>query len=134
MRAACVTMLTEYAADVGIKLNVYRSRQKEIRPPNAFVDDMGETSDNSTNLPRYTPVAEIVVVHGIYDYGETVDQRDAFVDGFRPWVQARVHAGGANRLIALAAMDDLPDWEASWLDDGRVYYATRIRLEGYGLS
>jgi hypothetical protein len=133
MRAAAVTLLTDYGQDAGIKLAVYRSRPVSINPPHAFVDVVGETLDHSTNITRRTPLAEVVVVHGIFNHGESADQRDAFVDGFIEWAESRYHAAGSNRLIAVASIDDQPDWQPEWSDtDTRIYYATRIRLEGYG--
>ena len=134
MRAAAVTLLTDYGSDASIKLSVYRSRPVSINPPHAFVDTVGETLDHSTNLTRRTPVAEVIVVHGIYNHGESADQRDAFMDGFVEWAETRFHAAGANTLIAVAAIADLPDWQPDWSDtETRIFYSTRITLEGYGL-
>lgn len=134
MRAACVTLLEDYGSDASIKLSVYRSRPHSINPPHAFVDDVGETLDHSTNLTRRTPTAQVIVVHGTYNYGESADQRDAFMDGFLVWVEARFHAAGANTLIAVTDYNDLPDWSPDWSDtETRTFYATRISLEGYGL-
>ncbi len=134
MRAAAVTLLTEYGADANIKLSVYRSRPVLINPPHAWVDKVSVVIDNTTALSRQRPVAEVVVVHGIFNYGESVDQRDAFMDGFLSWVTARVHAAGPNSTIGVTDMDDDPDYQADWSDtETRTFYATRIQLEGYGL-
>jgi hypothetical protein len=134
MRLAAVTLLDDFADSAGVKLSTYRSRPAKINPPQAFVDTIGEVLDHSTNITQRTPVAEVVVVHGIYDYGESADQRDAFVDGFIDWAERRFHAAGPNSLIAVRDVTDLPDWTPEWSDtDARVFYATRISLEGYGL-
>lgn len=133
-RAAAVDLLTDFAADVGLGLQVYRARPRSIHPPTAFVDGMSEVIDypGIAQRQRRTRV-EVLVLHGLFDQGDTVDQRDAFVDGFLDWVTDNVHAAGADSLLALTGVDDDPTYVPEWLDlaIGKTYYATRLVLEGY---
>ena len=134
MRAAAVSLLKDYADSASLGLQVYRARPLNIFPPCAFVDGMAETltSLNAVNRQRVPRVA-VVVLHGIFDHGDTVDQRDRFVDGFLDWVVDRYHEAGANTLIAPTEIEDIPAFVNDWMppDQQRVYYATRITLEGY---
>lgn len=134
IRAAAVELLTDFASDEGLKLQVYRARPRTIYPPTAFVDSMAERiAYSNTVLRQRTPVATVVVVHGLYDSGEAVDQRDAFVDAFLDWVTDRYHAAGASTLIALTEVNDIPTWVPDWLppENQKTYYATELTLEGY---
>ena len=135
MRAAAVTLLTDYKNDAGVRLQVYRGRPASIHPPTAFVDELSE-SITYTALHQRIPTASVVVLHGIFDHGDTVDQRDAFVDGFVDWVLDRYHAAGANTLIAVTDVNDDPAFVPEWLppDQQKTYYATRITLEGLALN
>jgi hypothetical protein len=58
------------------------------------------------------------------------------VDGFIDWVLARYHAAGANTLIAVTDVDDIPDYVPEWIapEKQRTYYASRISLEGLALT
>lgn len=141
MRAGAVTLLTEYGADAHIRAwSVYRARPVTINAPQAFVNGIDETvaggGDSSVRAQR-TPAVEVIVVHGINSpagYGEAADQLDAFLDGFIAWMETRIHAAGANRLIYITGYQDLLDWSPEWSDtETRTFYATRISLEGYGL-
>lgn len=133
MRAAAVTLLTDYAADADIKLQVYPGRPRTLYPPTAFVDRISErlVSTGPTMRQRF-PRVIVTVVHGVFDTAEAVAQRDAFVDGFLDWVRTRFHAAGATTLTDSVAVDDVPAWQPDWLpfDDHR-YYASEITLEGY---
>ncbi len=135
MRAASVELLKDYASDASVKLQVYPGRPRTIMPPTGFVDGIRETLDHTTMLTKRSPVADIILVHGIYDTMEAADQKDAFMDGFIDWVEARFHAAGANTLVAIAETEDLPNFIPEWVapDKQLVYYATRITLEGYAL-
>lgn len=138
MRAAAVSLLTDYGAAAGIKLTVYRARPASIFPPHAFVDSLSDRVEYvGPSLMQRTPTIDVVVVHGPFDSGEAADQRDAFVDGFVAWAATRFHEGGANTLVGITAIDDLPNFTADWTQQGqpiRPYYATRITLEGYAES
>ena len=137
-RAACVDLLTDFAADEGIKLQVYPGRPKSLFPPSAFVDRITETLEwSGTGWPQRTVRAEVVVVHGVFDSKEAVDQKDAFVDGFVYWVADNVHAAGANTTIGLVSVEDEPAWQPDWRPANTtngpdpIYYATRLTLEGF---
>lgn len=132
-RAAVVTLLEAYATAASLKLAVYRARPASIHLPHAFIDRMSGTfSDVGIVLQQTTPQAEVVVVHGLFDSGDAVDQRDAFVDGFVAYVATQYHAAGANTLITVASVEDEPDYTADWiLTESRRFYATRITLEGF---
>lgn len=136
VRAACVTLLDGYATANSIKLQTYRARPRSITPPSAFVDRIRETTEYvGVTLFQRRPIAEIVVVHRIYDGGEAADQADAFVDGFLAYVANNVHEGGANTTIAITGYEDEPNYVADWIaPDNRTvnqYYATRFELEGF---
>jgi hypothetical protein len=133
MRAAAVELLEQYRSDAGIFLQVWPGRVSDIRTPTAFVDAIRETiAYPGMTLVQRTPQVDVVVLHGYFDSKDTVAKRDAFCDGFLAWVIPRFHAAGANTLTAIVSMDDDPDYEATWSQkEPRVYYATRIVLEGY---
>jgi hypothetical protein len=135
MRAAAVTLLEEYAADAMTQLQCYRARPRSIFPPTAFVDALNERIDY-TALHQRRPIAEVIVVHGLFDSGEAADQRDVFVDGFVEWVFDRIHAAHANTSIAVTGLEDLPSYVPDWMrpEEQKTYYATRIELEGLALS
>lgn len=136
-RAAAVQLLKDYAAYADINLSVYPARPRTIMPPHAFVDRIIETFTPLAGLiDQGTPLVEVVVVHGLFDSMDAANQKDAFVDGFLPWVRERYHAAGANSLIRVSATEDLPDWVPDWIapqsgTPPRTYYATQITLEGF---
>ena len=136
MRAAAVTLMSDYASDADIRLQVYPGRPKSINPPTGFVDAIRETLDHTTGLTKRIPTADIVIVHAIFDSKEAADQKDAFMDGFIDWTETRFHAAGANTMLAVADTEDLPNYIPEWMEPARqlVYYATRITLEGYALG
>lgn len=141
-RAACVALLTEYAADqtghtgtANSKLQVYPARPRTIAPPTAFVDLIRETiAYPGPTYRQRNPTAELVLVHGLFDSKEAADQKDAFVDGFADWCLTRYHQSGANTLIALTESEDIPNFVPDWIppDQQRTYYATRLSMEGLG--
>jgi hypothetical protein len=129
-----VTLLEAYANSASLKLQVYRARPRSVTPPTAFVDRMGAVFETiGITLTQTLPTAEVVVLHGLFDSGDAVDQRDAFVDGFAAYVQTQFHAAGANTLIAAVRLEDEPDFTTDWMppEQQRTYYATRITLEGF---
>lgn len=139
MRAAVVDLLTDYATTARIKLQVYPGRPKALYPPTAFPDRITETFEYPGNVSwrQRTARVEVVVVHGVFDSKEAVDQKDAFVDGFLDYVTDNVHAAGANTTIGLIAVEDEPAWVPDWRPANStngpdpIYYATRLTLEGY---
>ena len=134
-RSAAVSLLTAYASDAGTKLNVYRGRPRSIQPPHAWVDSLSEVGNLSGPLMRQrTVTADIIVVHGTFDEGNTVDQRDAFVDGFLDWLLDNPHAAGAQTLAGdTVSVTDEPDFVPTWLapEVQRIYYATHIGVSIY---
>lgn len=139
-RAGAVQLVTDYAADVGVKLQVYPARPRSIAPPTAFVDRITETLTEFTSIFRQrSPVVEVVVIHGLFDSLEAATQKDAFIDGFLDWVADRQHAFGANTLVSAVSTEDLPGYTADWPPLNQVanpptYYATLIRLEGFAAT
>lgn len=138
MRAAAVTLLTGYATSAGIKLQVYPGRPASLFPPSAFIDSISETIDypGATTWRMRSPKVDVVVVWGLFDSMEAVNQKDAFVDGFLDYVTDNVHAAGANTTIGLVSVDDEPAWQPDWYPANLkgavgIYYATRLTLEGY---
>jgi hypothetical protein len=137
VRAAAAALLTAYAASADVRLQVYPARPRSINPPTAFVDGIRESIEYVGVLLRQrSPVAEVIVIHGIYDSMEAASQKDAFVDGFLDWVNANYHAAGANTLLGVTETEDLPNYVPEWLPPDRqlVYYATRITVEGLALG
>lgn len=139
MRAASVKLLTDYAEDAGIKLQVYPGRPATINPPTAFVDRIRERiAYYGPDSRQRTPQADVVVVHGDFDSKEAANNKDAFVDAFLDWVLVRYHAAGNNTLIAVVATEDDPNYVPDWLPakDGRqpMFYATLMQLEGLALD
>ena len=137
MRAAAVTLLTSFAADESIKLQVYPGRPASLFPPTAFVDRITESLEwSGTGWPQRTVSAEVIVVHGVFDTAEAVTQKDAFVDGFIYWIADNFGAAGVNTVLSLSKVDDEPAWQPDWSPANlkgaiAIYYATRLTLEGY---
>ena len=146
MRAAAVDLLDGYNASLALplKLQVYRARPRSLKPPSAFVDTIRETRVyQGIELVQRTAQADVVIVHGprlpeggSFDSGDATDQADAFVDGFVAWVDANVHAIGANTTIGAVSVEDDPTFIPDWVppNEQLSYYATRITLEGYAAS
>lgn len=137
LRAAAATLLSDYAASAGIRLQVYPARPRSVNPPTAFVDGIRESiAYIGPTLRQRQPVADVIVVHGVYDSKEAADQKDAFIDGFLDWVNTRYHAVGAATLVAVTDTADDPNYVPEWLppEQRLVYYATRITVEGLSLS
>lgn len=136
-RAAAVSLLTDCAANANVRLQVYRARPLTLHPPTGFVDQMGDTNTPfpaTSTLYQHEPALEVVLVWGLFDSGEAVDQRDAWVDAFHDWVRARPHEAGANSLIGPRGLVDIPNFVPDWGNQAQQetsYYATRITLEGF---
>jgi hypothetical protein len=133
-REAAVTLLTDYAADAGVGLQVYRARPASVHPPTGFVDKVRESVDYLAAAPYQRNITvDVVVIWGLFDGGTAVDQRDAFVDGFLEWISERVHAAGANTTIGVSGVEDDPSFVNDWMKPElqRTYYATRFSLEGF---
>lgn len=133
VRAAAVTLLTDYASDASVALQVYPARPRSIHPPTAFIDSISESIEYPTSLRQRRPQVTVVVVHALYDGMEAANQKDEFVDGFLDWIDTRFHAAGANTMFAAISTSDIPDWVPDWFppDQRKTYYATEVTLEGY---
>lgn len=133
LRTAAVELVTDYAQSQSLKLQTYRARPRSINPPTAFVDVVREGITSVGHLQQRRPQVDVLIVHGLYDGGEAVDQADAFVDGFVDWVQSNVHAAGATTLVEAVEVEDVPTFVPDWMapELQRTYFATRITLEGY---
>lgn len=136
-RAAAVSWLGGYAAQMGVevKLQVYPGRPRSINPPTAFVDAMRETDlITGVSYPLRTVQADMIVLHGLFDSKEAVDQADAFVDGLIDYARTRYHEASGNSVVGIVSVDDDPTYVPDWLppEQQRTYFATRIVLEGFG--
>jgi hypothetical protein len=132
-RNAAVTLLTTFAADVGLKLQVYPGRPRSINPPTAFVDSIRETYQYSNVTWRLRqPTLDIIILWGLFDSKEAVDQADQFADAFLDWVTDRFHAAGANTIVGITEIVDDPTYVPDWQPpaEQRTYFATRVSLEG----
>lgn len=140
VRAACVDLLTGYAASVSpaVKLQVYPGRPRSVVPPCAFVDRVTENvAYRGPSMMARNPTAEIVLLHGLFDSKEAVDQADDFVDGFLDYLATRVHQAGANTTIGATSVEDDPTYVDDWVspkEAQRTYFSTRISLEGFALD
>lgn len=136
-RQAAVDMLTAYAGFAELKLQIYPGRPRTLYPPTAFVDRIAETFTPFTEHHfQRVPQVHVIVVHGLFDSKDAVDQKDAFVDGFVDWVYENAHAAGANTLVHVAEANDLPDYVPEWVPpaEQRTYYATDLTLEGFATN
>lgn len=131
-----MTLLTEYAADAGLRLQVYPARPRSINPPCAFIDTIREEREFTAQLIQRTPTLEVIVLHGVFDTKDTVEQGDAFVDGFLAWVDARIHQAGGSTTVGAVSTEDQPTYVPDWLppEQQRTYYATQVNLEGFATA
>jgi hypothetical protein len=136
-RAAAVRFLTDYATDTDTKLQVYPGRPRTLYPPTAFVDGINEvfTSFTERHFQR-VPQVTVIVLFGLFDSADAVQQKDEFVDGFVAWAYENPHEAGANTLIRVSETRDLPDYVPEWIapQEQKTYYATEIVLEGFGTN
>lgn len=134
-RAAAVTLLKDYADDADLGLQFYRARPASVHAPCAFVDRVRETVayPADARLRQRTITVEVVVLWGLFDSGDAVDQRDRFVDGFIDWVTNHIDAADPNTTVEIAAIEDDPTYVNDWMKPElqRTYYATRFSLEGF---
>jgi hypothetical protein len=133
VRAAAVTMLQNYKDTVDNRMQIYRGRPRSIMPPTAFVDSIREDYDYSNVTWRQRKcVAEVVVLFGVFDSGDAVDQADKTADAFLDWVTDNFHAAGANTTVGIVAIEDEATYVPDWLPpaEQKTYFATRYTLEG----
>lgn len=137
MRAAAIQLLTDCAADAGIKMQIYPGRPKSVMPPTGFVDSLNETSPwLAGDVYQHNTAVVLVLVWGVFDSKEAIDQRDAFVDVFHEWVRTRVHQAGPATTIEKASVVDDPTYTPDWLPlnnrgERQVFYGTRVTMEGF---
>lgn len=133
VRAGTIELVNGYRASVSLDLGqVYRARPKLLKPPTAYVDRITEGTDSFTREEsQRTVTAALRVVWGIYNAGDSVDQRDRFVDGFYGWVMDHPDAFGANAVIYWRTVADSPEWTPEWLPDEGPFFMTEITLEGF---
>jgi hypothetical protein len=133
VRAGAVTLADGYRVSASLSLGqVYRARPAQIKAPSLFVDSVTERADSFTTA-EYQRVVRvgIRVVWGVYDSGQTVDQRDRFVDGFYAWVADRPRAFDGNADCVWIGTDDDEDWSPGWIpEDESKYFSTLVTLEG----
>ena len=136
VRAAAKDLLDSYkAAHPGTLRQVYPGRPASINPPTGFVDAINESSILYTQGPiQRSPVAEIVLIQGLFDSKDAVEQQDELVDGFIAHVRANLHQAGGATLVTIASVVDVPNFQPDWIADAPIYYATRVSLEGLMIS
>lgn len=133
-RAAAVALVEAYKASAHIRLTMYPARPSSLAPSHAWVDGLAETLAYPAGvLSQRTVRVTIVLVHGLFDSKEAVDNADAFVDGFVPWVEGNPHAAGGNTVCGLIDIEDDPTFVPEWLKPElqRTHFATRLVLEVY---
>lgn len=145
VRAACLSLLDGYRDAViaqratdgdprPFRLTTYPARPRSVAPPHAFVDTIAEQYVyTGPLLVQRTATAELVLVHGLFDTKEAVDQADEFTDGFLAYVTGEVHEAGANTTIGVTSAVDDPTFVNDWVkpEEQRTWFATRITLEGF---
>lgn len=135
VRAACISLLDEYASGASIALGTYpgRPRHIDVPLPRAYVDAMREDIVYTGHLMQRTVQADVVLVHGSFDSDVAVGQKDAFVDGFIDYVRNNVHEADPNSTIGVVSTEDDPTFIPDWLprEEQRTYYATRMTLEAF---
>jgi hypothetical protein len=136
-RAGAVTLVDGYRTAASLKLGVVgRARPAKLSyTPAVFVDSVAENTDAfTTKESQRTVRVGLRAVWGIYDAGQTVDQRDRFVDGFYAYVMDNGdHAFGANSTCSWISVADDESWVPEWITDHPVQpmFSTLITLEGF---
>jgi hypothetical protein len=131
-RAGTVALVNGYRTANSLDLGqVYRARPKQIAVPSVFIDRISEDADAFTREESQRTVrVSVRIVWGLYDAGEAVDQRDAFVDGFYAHVTDNYHAFGGNAECNWIGVTDDPFWTPEWIEGDEERYMTEITLEG----
>jgi hypothetical protein len=129
--------LLAFKAAEGISLQVYPGRPRTLVPPSIWQDRRQDTISfrgvRDVNFMGHTLRTELVALHGLFDSGEAVAQRDAFVDAFASYIRANRDTGlaGPNSVLLSMVLDDVPNYVPDWVPerDQLVYFATLITLE-----
>jgi len=138
-RAGTVTLADGYRTSVSLKAGLVGPARpaKLAYLPAIFVDSVTENADAFTvKESQRTVRVGLRIVWGIYDAGETVAQRDRFVDGFYAYVMDNGdHAFGANTTCSWISTTDDENWTPDWLDKPdqalQPMFSTLITLEGF---
>ena len=136
-RAGTIALVNGYRTASGLALGqVYRARPKLLKPPTVYIDRISEGTDSFTREEsQRTVTVALRVVWGEYNAGDSVDQRDRFVDGFYGYFMDNGDdAFGANAVIYWRTVSDNPDWTPEWLADVGPYFMTEITLEGFAAT
>ncbi len=135
VRTATMSLLNGTASAAGIKLQTYRGRPRDIKPPTAFIDLFRETWTDYTGViyAAHNITVEAIVLFGLFDSGEAVDQRDRFMDSFYEYALPLYHVAGGNSTFAVTEAVDDPTYVPDWLQpsEQRTYFSTRISLEAF---
>ncbi len=135
VRQATIDLLTGTAEGNGIKLQIYRGRVRSINPPTAFIDVFDETFEDYTGViwAAHHIRVEAIVLFGLFDSGEAVDQRDRFVDSFYEYALPLYHVAGGNSTFAVIRVTDDPVYVPDWLQpsEQRTYFGTRVIMEAF---
>lgn len=133
MRAAAVQMLTDFAQDATIKLQIYPGRPLTLNPPAAFIERIGEDITWSPGLRQRTVRIEVRLVWGLFDSAEAVLQRDYFIDNFVDWTSDHWHAAGPTTELEPRSIEDDPNFVADWMppEKQRSLFASTLTLEGF---
>jgi hypothetical protein len=133
-RAATEAVLRGYATQAVLAVSTYRARPTSLHLPHAFIDRLRETVTyvGPTNMQRRVLI-DVIIVHGLFDAGDAVDQRDRLVDGFLGYLAEHFDAAGANTILSGASVTDIPVYRPDWFPEDRqeTYFATLVTLEGY---
>lgn len=131
-RAAAVSLLTAYAADVSLRLQIYPGRPRSIYAPCAYVEGIDERLVlTGPRMRDRSATVRMKVLHGLFDAADTVAQRDAFVDGFVDWIYANPHAADAASMFGdEISLSDDPAFVPDWLrpEDQRQFFATDVEV------
>lgn len=135
-RAAAVTLMEAYSAANNRALKqVYPARPRTIYAPCGFVDSVDDSSITYTAGPRQRNTSvDIILIQGEFDSAEAVTNQDSLVDGFLDYVTANFHAAGADTLLTVSSVVDLPAYQPDWIPDAPFYFASRLTLEGLKLE
>ena len=132
-RAGTISLVDGYRTAASLKTGrLYRARPlKSVLPPDIYIDRITEATDAFTREEsQRTVLVALRIIWGTWDAGDSVDQRDRFVDGFYAYVTDNPHAFGANSECNWQGVSDNPEFTPEWQDGSESYFMTEITLEG----